>query len=104
VDDTETTQLGPADLHDGRLFGVQDRGGRARVLVRGVSGRTYRVDFAGVRSLVAHRPEGMVLYALSELPGEPGARRFSFINRGDDGARLEIVAKNVGITLLSPTV
>ncbi|MFQ5503873.1 MAG: hypothetical protein ACE5F1_03640 [Planctomycetota bacterium] len=45
------------------------------------------------------RPEGMYLYALSELTAEPPHRRFDFTNWDDEGdAMLQILARSFGHT------
>lgn len=85
--------VGDADFHDGSVLAVGHRGSELRVRVRGASGRVFAVDFGGVQSVRANCPEGMMLYALSELTVEPPLRRFTFTNWDEDGeAYLEIDA------------
>jgi len=77
--------VGDADFHDGSVLAVEHQGSEFRVRVRGASGRVFVVDFGGVHSVRANCPEGMMLYALSELTVEPPLRRFAFINWNEDG-------------------
>jgi hypothetical protein len=90
--------VGEADIHDGIILDVAQRPGTILVRVRGASGKTYEVEFTGVQAVRARRPEGMMLYALSEFSGEPPVRRFVFTNwDGDSEAYLEVNAESVSI-------
>lgn len=90
--------VGDADFHDGAVVAVEQQHGIARVRVRGASGKVFVVDFGGVRAVRANQPEGMVLYALSELRGEPPLRRFAFANWDDDSpAYLEVDAESIAV-------
>jgi hypothetical protein len=90
--------VGDPDFHDGSVLAVEHRGGTARVRVRGASGRAFVVDFGGVRAVRANQAEGMALYALSELGGQPPVRRFAFANWDDDSpAYLEVDAETVAV-------
>jgi hypothetical protein len=90
--------VGEADFHDGVILAVEHRDGTACVRLRGASGKVFVVDFGGVRSVRANKPEGMVLYALSELTGEPPVRRFSFANWDDDSwAYLQVDAETIAV-------
>ena len=101
MSDFSVRHLGPADFHDGSIESVDRSADRVRVTVRGESGQRYSVTFSGVTELQAVRPEGMLLYALSELPAQGAVRRFSFTNWEDeDDARLEISATAAHIELL----
>jgi hypothetical protein len=103
VSDSSVVHLGPADFHDGSIEGVRQSADRVRVTVRGESGQRYLVTFTGVTALHAVRPEGMLLYALTEIPTVDAVRRFSFTNwEDDDDARLEISAIAAHIEPLSP--
>jgi hypothetical protein len=85
--------VGEPDFHDGSILSVEQQDTVARVRVRGASGKVYVVAFSGVSALRAKSPEGMLLYALSELLGDPPVRRFSFANWDDDSeASLELDA------------
>ena len=78
------SSIGDADFHDGSILAVKHEGSTARVRVLGASGKVFIVDFGGVRAVRAKQAEGMVLYALSELRGEPPLRRFAFANWNND--------------------
>jgi hypothetical protein len=94
--------VGHPDLHDGQVVTVSRRGSDVHVEVRGASGRIYEVAFSGVESLTQLRPEGMVLYALTEMPSEPPLRRFVFANwHEEDEACLEVEALDFRCTPLS---
>ena len=91
--------VGDADFHDGSILGVEHQGSEVRIRVRGASGRVFVVGFGGVDALRPNRPEGMILYALSELCGEPPLRRFAFTNWDEDGeAYLEVDAMTFVVT------
>jgi hypothetical protein len=88
--------LAPANFHDGSVIAVEGTGDRAHVEVSGASGRRYPVEFSSVVNLRAVRPEGTLLYALAELPGERGARCFSFTNWDETAdAKLEVATHSL---------
>jgi hypothetical protein len=88
--------VGDPDLHDGEVVAVFHRGSDVRVEVQGASGRSYEIAFSGVESLTQRRPEGMRIYALSEMRGAPPLRRFVFANWDEaDEAALEVEALGV---------
>src|SRR5262245_6913144 len=90
--------IGDADFHDGSVLAIERQDGAVCVRVRGASGKLFVVDFGGVRAVRASQPEGMVLYALSELAGDPPVRRFVFANWDEDGgAHLEVDAETVAV-------
>jgi len=90
--------VGPPDFHDGSVLTLERHDGTVRVRVRGCSGKAFVVTFGGVRAVRAKRPEGMMLYALGELRGEPPLRRFVFANWDDDSdASLEVDAENFAV-------
>ena len=90
--------VGDPDFHDGSVLAVEERGGTVRVRVRGASGKFFVVEFGGVQAVRAVHPEGMILYALSELSGEPPLRRFSFANwEYDSDAYLTVDAETITV-------
>lgn len=94
--------VGDPDFHDGQVVTVSRSGSHVQVEVRGASGRTYEVAFSGVESVTQVRPEGMLLYALTEMPSEPPLRRFVFANWDEeDEASLEVEALDLRCTSLS---
>jgi hypothetical protein len=91
--------VGDPDIHDGHIVQVEKKDKRVRVLVRGFSGRRFWVEFSGVESVKSSRPEGMMLYSLSEMKAPAPLRRFVFTNWDeDDDAFLEIVAQDFVIS------
>lgn len=87
--------VGDRDFHDGSVLAVECEGDSVRVRVSGYSGKTFLVEFFGVRNLKSNKPEGMWLYSLSEMRGEPPFRRFVFVNAEDhDEALLELEAES----------
>src|SRR4051794_31587361 len=85
--------VGERDFHDGAILSVEQQDTVVHVRVRGASGKVYVVAFCGVSALRANSPEGMTLYAVSEMRGDPPLRRFSFANWDDNSeASLELDA------------
>jgi hypothetical protein len=86
--------VGEPDFHDGSVLTVERTNDSVRVRVRGASGKIFVAEFTGIRDVRSSRPEGMLLYALSEMCGQPPFRRFVFANSDDkDEAALEIDAE-----------
>jgi hypothetical protein len=93
--------VGDPDFHDGCVLRVVAEGNLARIVVRGASGQQYAVEFHGVKVVQSKRPEGMTLYALSEMRTRASARRFVFSNwDDDDDASLEVEAEGFSVTSL----
>jgi hypothetical protein len=90
--------VGDADFHDGCVVSVHPVEDTVYVKVKGASGRHWSVEFRGVKSLNSNRPEGMLLYALSELKAPAPLRRFVFANWDEqDVGFLEIVANEIAV-------
>jgi hypothetical protein len=93
--DRHLEYVGPPELHDGHVLGIDRAGDHATVRVRAADGREIALEFTGVTDVSAARPEGMLLYGLAELrPGLGTAeRQFIFANWEEwDNAGLEITA------------
>src|SRR5215468_5570055 len=87
-----------ADYHDATILSVDKADAVIRVRVCGYDERTFVSEFGGVRAVQATRPEGMMLYALSEMRSAPPLRRFVFMNwHDDDDAALEIDAETLRV-------
>ncbi len=57
------------------------------------------MDFSGVAEVRAVEPEGMMLYALSEMSCQPPLRRFVFANWDDESkAHLEVDAAGFAVS------
>ncbi|HTB82094.1 MAG TPA: hypothetical protein VK742_00435 [Candidatus Sulfotelmatobacter sp.] len=90
--------VGDRDFHDGSILAVERADDSVRVRVRGASGKIFVVEFAKVGAVTSSRPEGMLLYALSEMQGQPPFRRFVFANSDEeDDAVLEIDAERLSV-------
>ncbi len=89
--------IGDSDIHDGVVTGVEHIGGKASVTIESEEGRLLIVQFDGVKSVKANKPEGMKLYSLSEMK-HPENRLFVFTNWEDeDDAYLEVIAEDYKI-------
>jgi hypothetical protein len=90
--------VGNPDLHDAHVKSVLRSGSSAEVRLETQNGRELRICFSDVRSLVAEQPEGMMIYALTELKADPPYRRFVFTNWDEEDTRsLEVLAKDFKI-------
>ena len=90
--------VGDADFHDGHVVTVVREGDTARVRLRGVSGREFVVEFRGVQAVRSKQPEGMMIYALSEMRASPPLRLFVFGNWDEeDTSLLEIEAESFSV-------
>lgn len=86
---------GGEDLHDGRIVSMSRCDDSLLVVVKGFSGRHIEIHFDDVHEIRAHRPEGMLLYALVETECEPPLRKFTFANWDDeDDACLQVVSEH----------
>ncbi len=90
------------DFHDGRIIAVSRTEDKVQVTIKGSNGKHYVVGFDGVTSVESESPEGMMLYALSEVDaGAESLRRFEFVNwyvdepeKRQSKSHLGIVANN----------
>ncbi len=94
--------VGDPDFHDGVIQKTRREGEDFVVQVEGYSGARYTVRFTNVTAVRAHRPEGMVLYSLSEMEHEGNLRHFSFANsrepdeEGGD-SMLEVTSRDLAV-------
>jgi hypothetical protein len=88
--------VGDADFHDGVVLSLELHDRQACVRIRGgYSDKEYQVVFDGVRKVLSHQPEGMMLYAMSEFRTTEG-RLFVFANWDEENpSRLEIEADHM---------
>jgi hypothetical protein len=85
--------VGDPDIHDGYVRAVTSSLQKTSVTVEGASGQWFVIEFDEVAWVKSQRPEGMMLYALTEYQGEGTIRRFIFANWDEeDDAFLEIGA------------
>lgn len=84
--------VGDPEIHDGIITDFDYQGTKASVVVKAESGRILRIEFEGVISVKSNKPEGMMLYSLSEVK-HPEHRLFIFTNWDEeDDSYLEILA------------
>jgi hypothetical protein len=101
TDDDFVGYVGDPDFHDGSILRVIADVDVVRVAVRGSSGQEFAVEFRGVEAVRANRPEGMMIYSLSEMRTRTAARLFVFTNwEVDDEASLEVEAEDFSVTKL----
>lgn len=82
--------VGIADIHDGTVMRVSVEGKTAEVVIEGYSGREHAILFDGVERVEMNEPEGMLLYALTEMRAEPPLRKFEFANN-DEGDEKSLI-------------
>jgi hypothetical protein len=84
--------VGDPEIHDGVITEFDHIGTKALVVVKAGSGRMLRIEFEGVKSIKSNKPEGMILYSLSEMK-HPEHRHFIFTNWDEkNDSFLEIIA------------
>ncbi|HET9409277.1 MAG TPA: hypothetical protein VFO39_18695 [Candidatus Sulfotelmatobacter sp.] len=99
--------IGDPDFHDGVVVRIRRASGQVDVEVEGYSGTHYLVLFDGVTSVMTRNPEGMVLYALTEMEADGTSRHFVFANsreadqEGGESA-LEIEAREFTVRRIVP--
>ncbi len=94
VENEFISYVGPPDLHDGILTGIDSAEDTVTVWVRSYEGRRYGLTFHGVIHQEAIEPVGMMLYALCELRASPPYHRYVFANWDDEEpGRLRITAE-----------
>jgi len=86
--------VGPPEVHDATVMLVVADADRCLVTLRPVEGTQLQFAFERVSHLISKNPNGMMLYAIHELPAAPPTRHFVFVNWGDDDPRsLEVRAE-----------
>jgi len=84
------------DVHDGKVHRLVQNADELTVEIDTQDGRRVTFEFSGVESVLRNRPEGMLLYSLTEMKGISPQRKFVFTNSNeDDEARLEIQARDL---------
>jgi hypothetical protein len=95
-DEVFVQYLNNDDVHDGIVRKVSEQPDRLRVFVETADGRVVTFEFTGVHQVKQNRPEGMLLYSLTELRESAPLRRFIFTNwEEEDDAFLEVIALDV---------
>ena len=99
MNDAFVQYLNNDDVHDGVVRKVSETPGRLSVSVETPDGRLVAFEFTGVRHVKQNRPEGMLLYSLTELRETAPLRKFIFTNwNEEDDAFLEVTALAVAST------
>jgi len=89
--------IGDSKVHDSVITNFEYQDSNASVAMKAQSGRLMIIEFNGVVSIESNKPEGMMLYSISEM-SHPEHRLFSFVNWSEeDDAYLEIIASNYKI-------
>jgi len=105
VEEKFIANIGNPDFHDGVIRKVSQEGDQLLVEIEGYSGTLFLVRFVGIESVVSHKPENLMIYALMEMEAPPPLRRFVFANwhqadeQGGDSA-LEITAQSFSVDTL----
>jgi hypothetical protein len=88
--------IGDYRIHDSKIGEVESFGDTIQVSLITEDKETVKVKFVEVKSVVSNRPEGMILYSISEMEEQLPFRKFVFANWDEeDDAYLEIVAKDL---------
>jgi hypothetical protein len=102
LEDDFVAYVGDESIHDGTVISVHRANDRAEVVLATQNGRSVRCVFEGVENVTTNSPEGMTVYALSEVrTTDPALRKFIFVNsRADEGTAeaasvLEITARSM---------
>jgi hypothetical protein len=85
--------IGDYRLHDSRIKEIKSAEDILQVSLESEENEIITVKFVGVKSINSNRPEGMIIYSISEMVWQSPYRKFVFVNwdEGDD-ALLEIIA------------
>lgn len=86
--------VGSAFVHDAIIKHVEQTNDTVTVELQTCEKKLVAIRFTGVKSVISNKPEGMVLYALSEMFYEVELlRRFVFVNSDEENdSALEIIA------------
>ena len=88
--------VGPEDIHDSTIASVTRQGDSVRVDLRTFDAQPLSLTFHRVASVTSQQPEGMFVYALTELASpRPPLRRFLFASSDEESASaLELLAED----------
>lgn len=85
--------IGDYRLHDCIIVEVKTEEDTTNVIVKSCEKEFIVLEFTGTKSLKHNRPEGMILYAISEMSEQSHYHKFVFVNSDEeDDAYLEITA------------
>ncbi|MCY6372200.1 hypothetical protein [Clostridium ganghwense] len=87
--------IGDYRVHDSRIKAIESDQNTLQVSLRSEDNEIIIVKFVGVKSVSSNRPEGMILYSISEMKEQSPFRKFVFVNwNDDDDASLEIISQD----------
>lgn len=85
--------IGDYRVYDSSIKEVKSYKDSIEVSLISYEGENVFIKFTGVKSITLNRPEGMILYSISEMKEQEPYRRFAFVNEDEeDDAFLEIIA------------
>ncbi|MHC1683091.1 MAG: hypothetical protein AB6733_09110 [Clostridiaceae bacterium] len=85
--------IGDYRIHDSRVKEITHVKDDVKVFLISEDGEIIIASFSGVKSIISNKPEGMILYSITEMKEEFPFRRFVFVNDDDEGeSSLEVVA------------
>ncbi|SHJ97179.1 hypothetical protein SAMN02745163_02959 [Clostridium cavendishii DSM 21758] len=87
--------IGDYRVHDSSIETILQNEDIIQVYLISNENEKIIVTFIDVKSMKSNRPEGMILYSISEMKEQPPFRKFIFVNWDEDNdASLEIIAKD----------
>jgi hypothetical protein len=93
--ETVVRYVGDSDFHDAVVVRVEQQQDTVSVLLKAAGGSYRTIRFGGVESLTSNSPNGMIIYAISEMTS-PTLRKFIFVNSDDSNdSALAVVASDV---------
>lgn len=85
--------IGDYRVHDSRIKAIESDENTLQVSLISEDNEIIIVKFVGIKSVRSNRPEGMILYSISEMEEQSPFRKFVFVNWDEeDDASLEIIA------------
>lgn len=86
--------IGTPSIHDAIIKHIRQTDNTIKVELLSYTKKLLTIEFTGVKSVLSNKPEGMILYSVSEMSCEVDLmRRFVFVNWDEEnGSVLEIIA------------
>lgn len=86
--------IGTPSIHDAIIKHIRQTDNTIKVELLSYTKKLLTIEFTGVKSVLSNKPEGMILYSVSEMSCEVDLmRRFVFVNWDEEnGSMLEIIA------------
>lgn len=87
--------IGNHRIHDSKIKAIESDKDNIQVSLISEDKEIIIVKFMEVKSAKSNKPEGMILYSISEMEEELPFRKFVFVNWDEeDNSSLEIVAQD----------